>query len=541
MARLLMVTPDNEEVEVEEKDAESALKQGLEPALEYVDKQGQVNVVRKRDQKAAEQAGLKQKVLYDAERQVAQEVRQPGQVESAARGFANASTFGFADEIGGAGQALLKAFQKGSLDDLKKDYVSERDRYRKEDDAAYQNNKLLYGAGAIAPTVATLGAAAPAMTVGRAAVQGAGLGGLASAGGGTDAEGQADLTKGEYGQLAKQVGTGAALGGAIGAGLQKASNALLDSPESLKRFASQRAAKAAGGDSAKATRVTERLPGGTQDFGKDLLESGIVSAGKNRQQILEKATEVERQSGQKIGDILSSFDDFAKSKNYTPNTLSRVLERSQQEILNPLQESPATQELGDRLISKYLGKLKEFVEKNEKQGKSLSFKDLAKERRLLDKTAFTETGLDKPLNDKLQAIRRIFNEEILKDAAQVAPQEALDDLARQNRLFSVATTAKKLTKEQLERGQKNRSVSLTDYITGGTAGAAGAAAAGPAGLILAPVGAALNKVGRERGNQILAGGAQKASDTLGQLIQDPATLRRYLDTLRRGLSQKGGQ
>jgi hypothetical protein len=541
MARLLMVTPDNEEVEVEEKDAESAIQNGLEPALEYVDKQGQVNVVRRRDQKAAEDAGLKQKVIYDAEQQVAGDVRQPGKVESAARGFANAGTFGFADEIGGAGQALLKAFQKGTLDDVKKDYVSERDRYRKEDDAAYKNNKLLYGAGAIAPTVATLGTAVPAMTVGRAAVQGAGLGGLASAGGGTDAEGQADLTKGEVGRFAGQVGTGAALGGAIGAGVQKASNALLNSPENLKTFASQRAAKAAGGDSAKATRVTERLPGGTEDFGQDLLQSGIVSAGKNRQQILEKASEVERQSGQRIGEILSSFDEFAKGKGYTPTTLSRVLERSQQEVLNPLQESPATQELGDRLVSKYLGKLKEFVEKNEKQGKALSFKDLAKERRLLDKTAFTETGLDKPLNEKLQAIRRIFNEEILKDASQVAPPEALTDLARQNRLFSVATTAKKLTKEQLDRGQKNRSVSLTDYITGGTAGAAGAAAAGPAGLVLAPIGAALNKVGRERGNQVLAAGAQKASATMGQLLKDPAKLRQYLDTLRRGLSQKGGQ
>jgi hypothetical protein len=534
---LLMVTPDNEEVNVEERDFDAALKSGLQPALEYVDRDGVVNVVKKSDQRAAEKAGLKLRVLAEGRQDADKMTYQPGKTESALRGFANAATFGFSDEIAGAGESLLKAAQKGSVADVKGDYRKGRDRYRTEDDAAYERNTAAYGLGAVAPTVATLGAAAPALTVGKAALQGAGLGALASAGGGTDASGQADLTRGETGDFARQVGTGAALGGALGGALQKGARALERSPESLKTFANQRAVKAAGGDSAKATRVVDRMPGGVDALGRDLLETGIVSAGKSPTQIAETAARVERDAGRRIGETLERFDDLARTKGYTPQSLQRVLERSEEEVLKPLNASPATQELGERLVSKYIGRLKSFVEGKAKEGNALSFKDLAKERRLLDKTAFTESGLDKPLNERLQQIRRIFNEELLNDAQAVAPQSLLDDYARQNRLFGVARTAKDLTTEQLKRSQKNRSVSLTDYITGGAGAAAGGAALGPYGLVLGPLVAGVNKAGRQRGNQVMAAGADRASQLMQTL--DPAKLRTYLDALRRGLVQKG--
>jgi len=513
MAKMIMVTPDNEPVDIDDKDFDSAIKNGLVPAMEYADKEGNISVVKKPDQKAAEAAGMVPRIIYEGKQDLSKfdDAKAPGKTESFARGLANAGTFGFSDEIGGASNALKRALQKGTLSDLKSDYQVGRDTYRAADDKAYAENKLLYGAGAAVPTLASLGAALPAQGVKQAAITGAKFGAAGALGGGTDFGKQADLTEGEFGKYAKDVAIGTALGGALGGGVQKGIQTLQGAPESLAKFAANRATKAAGGDSAKATRVVDRMPGGTESFGRDLLDSGIVSAGKSRKEIAAAADKVQQDSGKRIGEILGQFDTIAKEKNYTPGALQRIIDRSKKEVLDPLMSSPASQDLGERLNSKYLSKLESFAKD---KGGSLSFKELAKERSGLDKLAFSETGLDKPLNDKLQALRRIFKEETLKDAAEIAPKELLDDYARQNRMFGVANTAKKLTEEQLARGQKNRSVSLTDYITGGATGAAGAAALGPIGLIGAPIAAGLNKVARERGNQLLAGGANALSKGL---------------------------
>lgn len=522
-----MVTRNNEPVDIDEKDFDAALKQGLEPAMEYADKDGNVNVVRKSHQAKAEASGLKPLAIYQGQ-QSASKVKDKlsegwkGDLEAGARGLANAATLGFSDELSGAAQAAKGAFKKGSLSDLKSDYTKGRDEYREREDAAWDDGglgrKILYGAGAAVPTLASLGASLPAQGVKQAAILGAKYGAAGAAGGGTG-QGQTDLTKGEYGQYAKDLALGGALGGVIGGGLQKGIETLPKIPGALESFARSRATKAAGGDSAKAGRLVDRMPGGKEAFGKDLLESGIVSGGKSRQQMLDKAREIEESSGKNIGDILGQFDSLAGKKGYKSDALKRILERSKAEVLDPLNESPATQELADRVNNKYLGRLEEYVKAKDMgprspNDSSLGFKGLQNERRLLDKTAFNETGLDKPLNDKLQAVRRIFNEELLKDAEKVAPKELLDDYARQNRLFGVSTTAKKLTEEQLARQAKNRSISLTDYISGGASGAAGAAAAGPVGLVMAPAAIGLNKLARERGNQMLAGGADKLAKFL---------------------------
>ena len=527
MAKMIMVTRNNEPVDIDEKDFDAALKQGLEPAMEYADKDGQTQVVRKSHQAKAEASGLKPMSIYQGQ-QSASKVKDKlsegfrGDLEAGARGLANAATLGFSDELSGAAQAAKGAYNKGSLSDLKSDYTKGRDEYRSREDAAWDDGglqrKILYGAGAALPTLASLGASLPAQGVKQAAILGTKYGAAGAAGGGTG-QGQTDLTKGEYGQYAKDLALGGALGGVIGGGLQKGIEALPKIPGALESFARSRATKAAGGDSAKAGRLVDRMPGGKEAFGKDLLESGIVSGGKTRQQMLDKAREIEESSGKNIGDILGQFDSLASQKGYKSDALKRVLDRAQKEVLEPLNESPATRELADRVNNKYIGRLEEYVKAKDMGPKSpndssLGFKGLQNERRLLDKTAFNETGLDKPLNDKLQAVRRIFNEELLKDAEKVAPKELLDEYARQNRLYGVSTTAKKLTEEQLARQAKNRSISLTDYISGGASGAAGAAAAGPAGLIMAPAAIGLNKLARERGNQLLAGGADKLAKFL---------------------------
>lgn len=109
--------------------------------------------------------------------------------------------------------------------DLLDEYRSLRDAAREADKAAQKSSPIAYGAGqiggAILPTLALGGAGAAGATgqvaskglplLGKIALQGAAEGAIAGAG-----ESEADLTQGEVGQFAEDVGTGAALGGAAG-------------------------------------------------------------------------------------------------------------------------------------------------------------------------------------------------------------------------------------------------------------------------------------------------------------------------------------
>lgn len=136
-----------------------------------------------------------------------------GQIESAARGFANPSTFGFADEIAGAGDVVKKALSEGQIPSSKDAlgaYRMGRDNYRSADDAAWNTNPIAYGtgyAGSIIPGLFGAGSAiaeSKGLPLAQRVIAGAktalpyGL--VGGAGGGTDDGGtddggkQADLT-----------------------------------------------------------------------------------------------------------------------------------------------------------------------------------------------------------------------------------------------------------------------------------------------------------------------------------------------------------
>lgn len=233
MANILMLTPDDEEIDVPEEHFDTAInKDKFEPALEYVDpKTGSDVVVRKSHLKSAEKNGLKPKVVYEAEKANQRKIGVP---EAAARGLANWGTVGASDEIGGAVNAPLGAIKSlaglvgkdMSDDEDVKNYKLSRDSYRKDDDEAWKTQKLAYGAGAAVPAALSLlnpaSNAVKGLSLGKSVLSSAGQGALGAAGGGTDVEGQADLTKGEIGKLLEQLGIGTVVGGAAGGALHAA-------------------------------------------------------------------------------------------------------------------------------------------------------------------------------------------------------------------------------------------------------------------------------------------------------------------------------
>ncbi len=561
MANLaIMVTPDGEAVDVDEKDMDSAQKSGLEPAMEMTDKEGQTQVVRAKHLRDAEKAGMVPKVAYD-NKQSSKYDLDPGALESAGRGFANAGTLGFADEIAGAGEAVKSAGKKllgGNLPgmaDIVGGYERGRDQYRNIDDAAWENNKLAYGAGAAIPAlVPTLATGGAATGIGALAKQGAIQGGLTALGGGTDAEGQADLTKGEFGKAALNTGIGAATGGALGAATGAASSKL---GKYLEDFAAKRATKSVADQAIKAQRLIDRLPNTTAAeagnidpaiaqltknfdtaggaFGRDLLDSGIVSAGKNTKGMFDRATEVEQQAGQKIRDLYKSFDAANLGKqNLADTTLNKVANKIDADVIGPLQELPGGSLTADKLRP-YVDRLKKYIGDAQSGNKEVTFDTLQALRRDLDDLAYSETGKDTIVQKQLQKMRNIFKDAILEDAEEVTKHvdpSLVPQLRKANREFSVATTAKNVLGDKMQREAKNRSLSLTDYLVG-AAGIAGGMAHGnvPMAALAAGGLTGANKLARARGNQFLAG----SSDALSKAIQNNPDVLNYLAT-RAGVS-----
>lgn len=169
------------------------------------------------------------------------EAEHTGKLEAVARGGLQGVTFGTADEIGGALNALFSDRQsgEGAMDH----YRRERDKIRTANDAAQASHPWLYGAGevvgGIAPALASGGASAAAEGAGAAAEgvsalkagwtaakAGAGYGALSGLG-----TSKADLTQGDnvpnalYDTL-KGAGFGAVTGGVLGTAGQAISNKL---------------------------------------------------------------------------------------------------------------------------------------------------------------------------------------------------------------------------------------------------------------------------------------------------------------------------
>lgn len=514
---LLMVGPDDKPTRVSKADEEKARAKGYQVGMVMADPAGKSSIVRQDDLRKASEKGFLPQQEWD-NKQSSKKDLDPGALEASARGFANAGTLGFADEIAGAGEAAKTAGKKllgGNLpsgQDILGGYERGRDQYRNIDDAAWANNKLAYGAGSIAPALLTGGASAAPLGVGKAALQGAIQGGLGSLGGGTDAEGQADLTKGEFGKAAQQSLTGAALGGGLAGGVAKVAPGI---GEYLQKFANKRATKAIGDEAIKAQKNIDRLPGGADAFGKEVQDLGIVSGLKGTKGMLDKAKEAESAAGKIIGNTYEELDRLAPT-GLADSTLNKAIGRMD-EAVAPLQERAGTRGWSKPVVD-YVNELKTDLVNRQQSGKPFTIRELQQYKRDLDQLAFPESGNTNQVKELMQSLRGIFKDAMIEDAADLAQQagrpELIDNLAKANRNFSVSTTAKKALTDKSQREAKNRSMSLTDYITGGALGAAGAASLGPAGLGLAVAGAGANKLGRKYGNQALTAGASSAAEAI---------------------------
>lgn len=352
------------------------------------------------------------------------------------------------------------------------------------------------GATALVPARAAASGASLAEKSYRGAKAGAKLGFLANPG---DTEGEMGL------QLDDRI-KNAAMGGAVGGAAPVALSGLAKGAGAVGRYARDKGAL-------KATRALGR-PKPTQaakmsrsgqdlELGRELLDEKAIPLLGTPKRIATRVTKLKEKAGKEIGELIDSAGD---SKVVDAEEIAdRILKSDEfNEMMNipgmeatvsAIRKQAATLAKNGKLTVKQAQKLRQGIDR------SINFNKAAPDMR----------GAQEGLYQQRTAIRDAMDEGIgrLSDSA---PKGALKAA---NRRFGNLTAADDILEQEIARNQANRSVSLTDTISGGSGAVIGGMLGGPAGATAGAVtGAALNKFGRSFGNSLQARGFNRAGKAL---------------------------
>lgn len=449
--------------------------------------------------------------------------------DSALRGAAQGATLGFADELT-AGAGAVKDWASGKLGlrggiSIPDAYGTYIDKIRGKDAEARKEHPIAYGVGEIAGGTATgslIPVINPAAKVGAAAR----IGTAAAAGAGTGA-GQSqnnpfrswDELVGFGGDAAK----GAAVGGATQGLLDKVTPAIASR---LRDTAEQRAFKAAVGNQQKVYDDAVKQ-GRVNDIGRDLLDYGVVGFGDKARTISGKADAARKVVGQEMGDLLAHIDSKAEGVVDGGSIAQRIRDyagsihgegnSSTSQKLNAIADAYETKgpmslvqaqveknsfkyrpgDPGATFDKEAINRVKGIIGDEMERGIA-EYQAMGLSKTQAAEAVATGTGPSRALSQEGQAV--------LRDAAPAeSASETYQSLKRNYGSFKTAgTAAEKLGNRQ----DKNRTLSLTDYLMGGLAGGATLNPGVGLGIAIA------NKLARERGSSALAVSADKVANVL---------------------------
>jgi hypothetical protein len=251
-------------------------------------------------------------------------------VESAARGFGQGASLGFADEISGAVEALWNK-AKGDPTTFGKLYQQFRDESRANFDVAQKANPSSYTAGevggSIAAAAAPLGATA---TLGRAVVTGARIGGINALG-----QSRADNLADAVEDVAKGTVLGAA-GGVLGKGIEKGVTA-------AKRATGKVADDAANRASDSAAKILSKESGSMPIENAGVFKEAAVSA-KNR---------VQSYWNPKVDPKFKDFAEIAKRNGIDPNELPAAIRFGPESSASRAERSLAEGRFGEETLTRF--------------------------------------------------------------------------------------------------------------------------------------------------------------------------------------------
>lgn len=486
--KILMLTPEGEEVLVDQKNFDAALEQKLEPALEYVTPQGETVVVRRKNFDAAEKQGLVMKPLYEAKKAPVEPI---GKTAAAAYGLSQWSPIGpFREEISGAIESPKGAAQAvGELfgadysqsPELQK-YRKAKERYKMLEEAAYEQEPEAYVAGGGLGLLSGIGVGAgglgAAPSVARAAGIGAGYGAASGVG-----EAEGDIL-----DVAKGGAIGAATGGATGAAAPFIGRKLQDLAQAAKSQAGRSAYAATGALKSDINKLYNRTP---EEIGQQLLESDVVRLGTRRGSPV---------IGERIGGKLK---EFGKGQKQLLSELEEVAPEQfeTQKLIDALEakadEASKLPGAGNQAYAQSLRKEADIMRQVyggvDELGEPIPPRNISLPESLELKKAFDKAGRFQTPMSQADAVaaareaRKLANTQIDETVGAIASPEVAQAYRAQRRSASLLQDAKKAAEEQAKREQANLTIGLREALgagpgatIGGLAGAAGGGLAGGA-------------------------------------------------------------
>jgi hypothetical protein len=407
-------------------------------------------------------------------------------------------------------------------------YELVRNRMRGELKQAQADHPAASMIGGIAGGVAGSVAGNILLPGGGAVARGAAEGAIAGLG-----SSEADLLGGDVLGAAADTATGALVGGAaggVGAGLGWVGGKILGgAPRVLESAAQGRAVKAATGQNKReigkmiAAEMRGSDVGTVERVGSDLLDQGVVTAGANADDMLQRAVARRAEFAQLIDDSLDELDALS-GRPLNTGAIADDLETS---LVAPFLNGTR----GQRQVA---ARMAEEIQALRDQG-PVGLRALEEFKRGLDDAINYAADIKDPAQKALLRMRTILNETIETEAERIARANGSEAAA--NYLNAKAVTGSMSIGERVARNQavsqaSNRLIAPSDYGMGAVGAVVSGIASGgsiPAAALTGLAIAGGHKVLRQRGNQVAAAAlrglsgnallqkvAEVAPDMLGQ-------------------------
>lgn len=483
--------------------------------------------------------------------------------EAALAGFGQAATLGYLPQLQAAASQGIDAitqFIPGSPANVDRaleaqgftvqqpTYISERDAFARQAQELQQQNPVAYGAGQVAGAltsgVATGGAGGAASLVGKVgqAAKTGGLMGLLQNPG--EIEGELDPL--QLQERLKNAAIGAVSGAVVQGSISGASSVaqkLKEIPTNLKRFSELKALKASGA----MLRDFRKAYGNNKasELGREVLDSGIVSAGDDVADIAKKAIIAKQAAGEAIGDIYALTDDAIMKLD--PSKLDKkdleLLSKSTIDLeafANGYKKQLRNKLRGNAGGSEIYNKVASYVDEIAQNGKDVPLQRLREVRSSIDdlinfsKANAELSGVQKEylaLRNKIQDLAK----ERVNVVDRIRGTKNLESLNTLNKKFSNLAEITKIAQDKAAREQSNAAFGLRERISGGAGAVVGGMIGGPAGAIAGGVlGSITTKAARQYGTPLVA---RIADRTARVLEKNPALLGEFAEPLLRAAQE----
>jgi hypothetical protein len=392
----------------------------------------------------------------------------PSELESFARGAAQAGTMGFSDELAGGAEALWEK-AKGNPTEFGKLYEKYRNESRQNNEAAKKENPYSFGTGIFAGSVPLAPVPAP--------LQGA-ITGLGEAETSNPDELTKEAAKGAAfatagGKLGKYLGN--KLGGAVDS--EATRNALKSAEEGLLANAERMGARALGAERGTIKKLGEEK---VLDSGRYALDNGVISEGfrtgknplnwifpgANTEAMIEKNQALKERAGKGLQDVYETIDKNNASV-FNPEAAARVVE----ERLGDFWRSPINKS-ESHLLDNILESIRMRGKENIPLGEAQALKqELGKVANW--KNSLNPTDKEKMAREAYGIVNEMIDRSVEHGANKVSPSlgegvanPLTEKLRTSLKDYGRGKTADQLLENRNAREQGNKLIGLTDTIAG---------------------------------------------------------------------------